>query len=99
MGIEMVSNLPRAPTEAERRLIQEIIDRHDQRPAGVRRVEFEFGKDWTGDPAVHLAIFFDKNVQPTKKKIAELNDFIKGLLDEIIDSDIIFWPYARIFEE
>jgi hypothetical protein len=95
----MVGNVPRAPTEAERRTIQEIIDRHDRRPAGVRRIEFAFGKDWSGDPAVHLAIIVDKDIQPTKEKIAELNNFTKKLLDEIIDSDIDFWSYAKTIEE
>jgi hypothetical protein len=89
-----------SPTDVERRHIQEIIDRHaPAQPEGVRRVELVFGEDWTGHPAVYVNLFVSKDVKPTKIKVAELNDYIKILHDDIIEADSEFWPYSRIFED
>jgi hypothetical protein len=91
----------RAPTVADRQLVQEIIDRYEtRRPAGVRRVDFTtFGEDWTGAPAVYIDLIVDKSVKPTMDKARELNDFIKLIHDDIIDSKFEFWPYSRTFTE
>jgi hypothetical protein len=95
-----MQNAVRTPTEADRRLIQGIIERHAaQRPGGVHRVEFVFGEDWTGYPAVYLHMFVGKDLKPTDHKISELNDYVKLLQDDIIDQNIGFWPYTRTFEE
>jgi hypothetical protein len=49
----MPQQATRPPTEADRRHVQQIIDRHAMElPEGVRRIEFAFGEDWTGYPAV-----------------------------------------------
>lgn len=90
----------RAPTDAERQKVQAIIDRHAiEQPEGVRRVEINFGEDWTGYPAVYVNLFVSKNLQVTERKIRELNDYVKQLHNDIIDEDIGFWPYSRTFEE
>jgi ribosomal protein L17 len=89
----------RAPTDADRQLVQEIIDRYEARPAGVRRVDFTFGEDWTGAPAVYIDLIVDKSVKPTMDKASELNNFIKLIHDDIIDSKFEFWPYSRTFTE
>jgi hypothetical protein len=96
----MPQETTRLPTDAERRHVQQIIDRHaSDRPEGIRRVEFTFGEDWTGHPAVYVNLVVGKDVQPTKTKIRELNDYVKLLHDDIIDEDVGFWPYSRTFEE
>jgi hypothetical protein len=96
----MAENAVRSPTDAERRHVQEIIHRHEaERPEGVRRVEFTFGEDWTGHPAVYVNLFVNKGLQPTKDKIRELNDYVKILHDDIINEKVGFWPYSRTFEE
>jgi hypothetical protein len=90
----------RLATDADRRLVQETIDRYEaRRPDGVRRVDFAFGEDWTGAPAVYIDLIVDKNVRPTMDKARELNDFVKLIHDDIIDSKFEFWPYSRTFTE
>ncbi|HYU14189.1 MAG TPA: hypothetical protein VEK82_16545 [Stellaceae bacterium] len=96
----MAQTTTRWPSEAERQRIQKIIDRHsDERPEGVRRVTFRFGEDQAGDPAVYIEIYVDKETQPTKEKIEELNDFVQIILNDILDQDIDYWPYARTLVE
>jgi hypothetical protein len=96
----MAQDISRSPTAADRQQIQQIIDRHlEERPEGVHRVEFAFGEDWTGYPAVYVNLFVDKELKPTEAKVRELNDYVKLLHDEIIDNEIGFWPYSRTFEE
>jgi hypothetical protein len=86
------------PTDAERRRIEEIIARHhDDRPEGVRRT---FGEDQAGDPAVYLEMVVSAELQPTREKIEELNDYIQIILNDIIgDYEIEYWPYARTVVE
>jgi hypothetical protein len=96
----MPQQATRPPTEADRRHVQQIIDRHAMElPEGVRRIEFAFGEDWTGYPAVYVNLFVDPNMQPTKEKIRQLNDYIKILHNDIIETEIGFWPYSRTFED
>jgi hypothetical protein len=91
-----MENRARAPTDEDRRLVQGIIDRHvAELPPGVRRIDVEFGEDWTGYPAAYIKMFVDKDLKPTNDKIKELNKFLQILHDEIIDAGAGFWPYSR----
>jgi len=88
------------PTDAERKRVDEIIARHhDDRPDGVRHITSTFGEDHAGEPAVFLEMAVGKEVQPTKEKIEELNDYIQVIINEIIDSGVDYWPYARTVTE
>jgi hypothetical protein len=90
----------RLPTEADQRQVRETIDRYEpKRPDGVRRVDFTFGEDWTGDPAVYIELIVDKTVKPTMEKAQELNDFVKLIQRDLIESKFAFWPYTRTFTE
>jgi hypothetical protein len=92
----MAQATTRWPSEAERQRIQRIIDQHDdERPEGVRRVTFRFGEDQSGDPAVYIEIYVSKETEPTKGKVEELNDFVQIILNDILDHEIDYWPYAR----
>ena len=92
----MAQTTTRRPSEAERQRIQEIIDRHsDDRPEGVRRVTFRFDEDQAGDPAVYIELYVAKDLDPTKKKIEELNDFVQVILNDILEQDVDYWPYAQ----
>jgi hypothetical protein len=96
----MPQNTTRLPTEADRRHVQEILDRHArEKPESIRRVDVKFGEDWTGHPAVYVNLFVGKDLNPTKEKIRELNDYVKIVHDDIIDEGLEFWPYSRTFEE
>jgi hypothetical protein len=90
----------RLATDADRQLVRETIDRYEaKRPDGVRRVDFTFGEDWTGDPAVYIDLIVDKSVKPTMEKAQELNDFVRLIHNDLIDGNFEFWPYSRTFTE
>jgi hypothetical protein len=90
----------RVPTDADRRLVQETIDRYDaRRPDGILRVDFTFGEDWTGAPAVYIELIVDKRVKPTMEKAQELNDFVNPIQRDLIESRFEFWPYTRTYTE
>ena len=98
----MAETRTRWPTEAENQRIQAIINRHDtefERPDGVRRVAFNFGEDQAGNPALHLELFVSRDMQPTRDKIEELNDFVQVIIDDILEKDVDYWPYARTLIE
>jgi hypothetical protein len=84
------------PTDAERRRVAEIIARHHgDRPDGVRRVTSAFGEDHEGSPAVFLEMVIGTELQPTKEKIEELNDYAQVLVNGILESDPDYFPYIR----
>lgn len=89
------------PTDAERRRIEQIIAQHDgHRPAGVRRVNVTLGEDHAGDPAVYLDMVVGAELEPTREKIHELNDYMQVILDDIIGNyEIDYWPYMRTVVE
>jgi hypothetical protein len=89
------------PNNAERLRIDEILARHhNERPEGVRRVTANFGEDQDGNPSVFLEMIVGKELSPTKEKIEELNDYIQIILNEILDDNFDYWPYARtVIEE
>ena len=92
----MARSITRWPTDEERQRIEGIIERHvDDRPEGVRRAEPTFSEDHTGYPAVFVTLFVDKNLEPTKEKIEELNDYVQVLIDDILEGDPDYWPYVR----
>jgi hypothetical protein len=96
----MAQATTRWASEAERQRIQQIIDRHaDDRPEGVRRVTFRFDEDQSGDPAVYIELYVTKDMDPTKEKIEELNDFVQVILNDVLDQDVDYWPYARTLIE
>ena len=66
---------------------------------GFRRVTFRFDEDHTGQPAVYIELHVSKEMEPTKEKIEELNNFVKVILDDILDNNFDYWPYARTLVE
>jgi hypothetical protein len=87
----------RPPTDAERRLLDAIIRQHaHELPEGVRSVEFEFGEDATGDPAVWILFRVGADVQPTSAKIDEIDNLAQTMKSEIIGAGAGHWPYVRI---
>ena len=88
------------PTAAELQRIQEIIDRHHgNRPDAVKKVTPTFGEDQAGNPAIYLEILVSKDMEPSKDNIEELNDFVQLLVNDILENDSEYWPYARTLVE
>jgi len=97
----MPQTVMHSSAEAERQRVQEIIDnrRIEMALANVRRVEFSFGEDSTGDPVVHVVMVVSKDLSPTKEHIEELNVLANILTQDIIRKEIGLWPYVRTIVE
>lgn len=68
-------------------------------PAGVRRVEFRFGEDSEGAPAVWVSFVAGDDLKPSKEKIAEIQKVTGEVRAEILRSDTDRWPYVEIVTE
>ena len=88
-----------AATVTEARLFRDIVGKLGDLPPGVRRVEFRFGEDSEGTPAVWLTFVADDDLTPSKEKIASLQKFMNKVRDEIVRSDTARWPYVEIMTE
>jgi hypothetical protein len=87
------------PTEADRQAIAGVIHRYEtELPAGVRRIDIEYGEDWTGYPTVRLSFIVPKGMEGKQGLINDLNDFNDRLGNEIIQLRS-YWPSVRVVTE
>jgi hypothetical protein len=96
------SNMPIPPSAAsgkEARIFHEIVGRHGALPEGVRRVEFRFGEDSAGEPAVWIVFVASNDLKPSKGKIADLQRVADEVRSEVLRSDSQRWPYVEIATE
>ncbi len=88
-----------AASVEEARLFHEIAQGMGPLPAGVRRLQFRFGEDSVGDPAVWIVLVADDDLNPSKEKIAALGRFIDEVQAAILRSDTERYPYSQILTE
>jgi len=86
-------------TGAEARLFDDIVRKLGGLPPGVRRVEFHFGEDSEGAPAVWISFVAGDDLKPSKEKIADLQRLASQVRAEILRSDTERWPYVEIVTE
>jgi hypothetical protein len=87
------------PTEADRHAIEEVIRRHEpELPQDIRRIETEYGEDWTGYPTVRLNFIVAKGAESKQDLNKAVNDFNNPLADEIIALRS-YWPSVRLITE
>ncbi len=90
---------PGAVTGDEARRLNEIVGQVGRLPEGVRRVEFHFGEDSEGAPAVWITFVAADDLKPSKEKIAALHRFINDVRAQVIRSETERWPYVEIATE
>jgi hypothetical protein len=88
-----------AATGVEARLFHNIVGKLEDLPPGVRRVEFHFGEDSEGAPAVWITFIAGDDLKPSKEKIADLQKVASEVRAEIFRSDTERWPYVEIVTE
>jgi len=87
----------RSSIEEDGRIIEEIIGRHaDKLPDGFKRIDFEFGEDSTGDPAVRVFLVTADDRAPTKEQAVAIDELADALRSEIIAARTDHWPYVGI---
>ncbi len=88
-----------AATGEEARLVHDIVRKLGGLPSGVLRVEFHFGEDSEGAPAVWITFVASDDLKPSKEKIADLQRITSEVRAEILRSDTERWPYVEIVTE
>ncbi|HEX9904641.1 MAG TPA: hypothetical protein VGA77_06725 [Propylenella sp.] len=78
----------------EERQISQIVGRHPL-PPSVREVQYSFGEDSTGNPAVWIVYVVEDDQDPSQRRISELNELATTVRNEILRSDIERWPYVQ----
>lgn len=77
----------------EVRQVRAIIKSH-RFPADVQGVEVKFGRDWTEAPAAWIEFLVEDDLNPSKEKIARLNDFANVVRRDLLKTKPLYWPYV-----
>jgi hypothetical protein len=83
----------------EARVFHDIVHKIGRLPEGVQRVEFHFGEDSEGEPAVWITFVARDDLKPSKAKISELQRIINEVRSQVIRSGTERWPYVEIATE
>lgn len=83
----------------EARLFHDIVRRAGELPPGVHRVEFHFGEDSEGAPAVWITLVADDDLRPSKEKLAAIQRYSKDIQSQVFGSDSARWPFVEIVIE
>lgn len=65
-----------------------------RKPTEVKGVDWEFGEDSTGDPAVWIFLKLDHD-DPSPEAVKKLSDYVSALTHKILDQDTEYWPFVR----
>ncbi len=83
----------------EAQVFHDIVRKVGRLPDGVRRVDFHFGEDSEGAPAVWITFVARDDLKPSKAKIAELQRVMNDVRSQVIRSGTERWPYLEIATE
>jgi hypothetical protein len=84
-----------AATVDEGKLLHNIVRERVRLPEDVLKVEFRFGEDSTGAPAVWIVFVANDDLKPSKSKIARLQRVAEEVRS-IVQSRTSRWPYIEI---
>jgi hypothetical protein len=79
----------------EAKVLHDIVRERVRLPKDVRRVEFRFGEDSTGESAVWIVLVTHDDLKPSKSKIASLQR-VGEEVRSIVHSQTNRWPYIEI---
>jgi hypothetical protein len=82
----------------EVKLLNDVVHARVQFPQDVLRVEFRFGEDSTGAPAVWIVLVAHDDLKPSKRKIASLQRAAEEARS-VVHRESDRWPYVEIATE
>ena len=82
----------------EVKLLDDVVHARVRFPQDVLRVEFRFGEDSTGAPAVWIVLVANDDLKPSKGKIASLQRVAEEVRS-VVHSESYRWPYVEIATE
>lgn len=83
------------PSVSETRLVHEIVGRHEL-PPEFDRVQFKFGLDHTGDPALRLVFSLKPHLRPTVATHEALHRFTDKVRPELYEAGVERFVYAQL---
>jgi hypothetical protein len=83
-----------AEIDREAEIVRGVLAKWEA-PANVREVDFDFGEDSTGDPAVWIWLTVDDDPQPSRQSIVDLSRFVTDIRRDLLSADLLHWPYVR----
>ena len=78
----------------EERHIREVVERRPL-PPHIKSFAIEFGEDWSGDPAVTIALIVE-NDQALSADMTAVSAFTRKLTDELIALPLTHWPFVQL---
>jgi hypothetical protein len=82
----------------EAKLLNDVVHARVRFPLDVTRVEFRFGEDSTGAPAVWIMLVAHDDLKPSKGKIESLQRAAEEVRS-VIHNESNRWPYVEIATE
>ncbi len=82
----------------EAKLLNDVVHARVRFPRDVLRVEFRFGEDSAGAPAVWIVLVTHDDLKPSQSKIASLQRAAEEVRS-VIHSESNRWPYVEIATE
>jgi hypothetical protein len=86
-----------SPEEVRR--FYDLIRDHGPWPGGIERVEFRFGEDWSGAPAVWIVLIAKDEWNPSKERMQAIRRVLEELTAAVRSLGTDRWPYTRIVDE
>jgi len=80
-------------------IVRKVIGKLGHLPEGVQRIDFRFGEDSTGAPAVWIVFKGPDDLKPSKDKIAAMQRVANEVRSEIFLSGTERWPYVEFAAE
>jgi hypothetical protein len=88
--------LPDDVTAEDMRKLQEFALRWFPPSEEFYRVDFVFGEDWDGDPAMWLTLIAKDDLAPSKEKMERIRRGFDGLDEDVRSLGLKYWPYTKI---
>jgi len=82
----------------EVKLLNDAVHARVRFPQDVLRVEFRFGEDSTGAPAVWIVLVARDDLKPSRRKIAGLQRAAEEVRS-VVHGESDRWPYVEIATE
>jgi hypothetical protein len=93
------NRLSGAASGDEARFFAKNITRWAQLSKIIKRVDYRFGEDSDGSPAVWITIVASADLNPSQQKIEELSRASDAIRRGILGSEFRRWPYVQIETE
>ena len=80
-------------------MFHDIVRELGPLPDGISHVDFRFGTDSEGTPAVWITLMASDDLKPSKEKISDLQRLTREIHAKILQTGSSRWPYIEVATE